>query len=158
MPQSGDTNSGDTNSGDTNGVNDSTRVEHEIELDAPLDEVWTALTDPTQLGEWLGGTVELEVRPAASGHVIGDDGTHYAVLVTDVDANRRVAWHWWDDAGVLSSVEMTIEPAGEAVRLRVVETLVVPDPTGTRASACSRRWERATGRLWQRVAAHAACW
>lgn len=133
-------------------------VTHEIHLDAPLDDVWSAITDPSQLGEWLGGDVDLEVRPASAGHVVGDDGTHYAVLVTDVDDRQRVAWHWWDDQGTLSSVELTLEPVGDAIRLRVVETLVASDVTGARAASCARRWERATSRLWSRVAAHAVVW
>jgi uncharacterized protein YndB with AHSA1/START domain len=133
---------------------DGIRVEHEIDLDAPLDDVWAAVTDPSQLAEWLGGEVDLEVRPAAAGHVVGDDGARYDVLVTDVDDHRRVAWHWWDDSGALSSVELTIEPVGDVVRLRVVETLVV----GADVTACTRRWERATSRLWHRVAAHAVSW
>jgi uncharacterized protein YndB with AHSA1/START domain len=133
---------------------DGIRVEHEIDLDAPLDDVWAALTDPSQLAEWLGGEVDLEVRREAAGHLIGDDGARYDVLVTDVDDHRRVAWHWWDDQGALSSVELTLEPVGEVVRLRVVETLVI----AADLTACARRWERATSRLWGRVAAHATSW
>jgi uncharacterized protein YndB with AHSA1/START domain len=137
---------------------DPVTVTHEIDLDASLDKVWAALTDPAQLGEWLGGDVDLTVQPAAAGHVIGDDGTRYAVLVTDVDEHQRVAWHWWDDRGTLSSVELTVQPVGESTRLRVVETLVAPDRPGVQARACARHWESATSRLWERVSVCSMAW
>jgi uncharacterized protein YndB with AHSA1/START domain len=132
-------------------------VTHAIDLDASLDDVWQAVTDPAQLAAWFGGEVDLEVKPAAAGRIVGDDGTEYAVLVTDVDDHRRVAWHWWDDQGSLSSVELTLEERDGVTRLRVVERLVESEPHGmpARAQACGRRWERATSRLWQRVSAHA---
>lgn len=134
------------------------RVHQEIDLDASLDDVWDAMTDPRQLGAWLGSDVQVEIRPECAGHVTGDDGTRYAVLVTDVDDRQRVAWHWWDDRGALSSVELTIEPRGDLTRLRITETLVdvVADlPGADRVQACARRWGRATSRLWQGVSAYA---
>jgi uncharacterized protein YndB with AHSA1/START domain len=127
-------------------------VEERIELDAPITDVWAALTDPDQLGEWLGGDVELDVRPAGAGRVVDTDGTVRDVLVTAVDAHRRIAWHWWDERGDLSSVEITVEEVGPATAVRVVEVLVPSDgDEHRRVTACSRRWARATTELWMRL-------
>jgi uncharacterized protein YndB with AHSA1/START domain len=133
-------------------------VEHEVVLDAPLADVWRTVTDPTELAGWFGGTVELDVRPGGGGRIVDDAGTSYEVLVTDVDAGQRVAWHWWDQHGALSSVEITIAPNGDATRVRVVERLVHAEPSPGAVSACARRWERAGARLWARVTAHAVAW
>jgi uncharacterized protein YndB with AHSA1/START domain len=127
------------------------RVEQHVELDAPIDDVWDALTDPDQLAAWLGGEVDLDVRPAGTGRVVDDDGTVHEVLVTTVDHHRRIAWHWWDDRNGLSSVELTIEEVGDATHLRVVEVLVPSTGDSERVVACTRRWTRSTAALWARL-------
>ena len=38
-------------------------VERELVLDAPPDEVWDALTEPSRLAEWFANDVELDLRP-----------------------------------------------------------------------------------------------
>ena len=40
-------------------------VTREVVLEAPLDEVWDALTDPEQLEEWFANDVELDRSRAA---------------------------------------------------------------------------------------------
>jgi uncharacterized protein YndB with AHSA1/START domain len=46
-------------------------VTREIELDAPPEEVWEALTDADQLAEWFANDVELD--PAVLLHHHRDD-------------------------------------------------------------------------------------
>lgn len=133
-------------------------VEQEVVLDAPVADVWRTVTDPAELAAWFGGIVELDLRPGGGGRIVDDDGTRYDVLITDVDTGERVAWHWWDEHGALSSVEITLAPSGDATRVRVVERLVQAEPSSGAVSACARRWERAGARLWARVAAHAVVW
>ena len=128
------------------------RITHEIELDGTRDELWEAVTDEALLAEWLADEVHLDVRPGAAGRVVESDGTARQVLVTSVEAGQRVTWLWWSERDGLSSVELTVEPgaAPGTTRLRVVET-VASGERGTTATACARRWERATTRLWARV-------
>jgi uncharacterized protein YndB with AHSA1/START domain len=127
-------------------------VTHELELDGTSDELWAAVSDQALLAEWLADEVHLDVRAGAVGRVVDHDGTARDVLVTAVDPGRSVTWLWWNDRDGLSTVELRLEPGDRdgTTRLRVVETL----PQGTprlSASACTRRWERATTRLWARV-------
>ena len=128
---------------------ESTTVSREVELDATLDEVWSALTDPEELTAWLGAEVELDLRPAGGGRVVDRDGTVRDVLVTDVEPGRRLAWHWWDDRGELSSVEVTVEQLVDATRVRVMEVVAASSPAaGTaRASALTYRWSSRLGSL-----------
>lgn len=137
---------------------DSPTVRQEIDLDADAADVWRLISDPDELAAWLGGSVDVVMRPGEVGSIVDDDGTRYDVLVTDVEDGRRVAWHWWAAHGELSSVEITLEPAGDATRLRVVERLVRPDAAPVASASCGHRWERASLRLWQSVAAHACAW
>lgn len=133
---------------------------HEIDLEADPDAVWQAITDPDELAGWMGGPVDLTVAPGAVGSIVDDTGTRYEVLVTEVDERCRVAWHWWDERGELSSVEITIRQVGNATRVRVVEMPVGPVASGAASAraSCARRWARATERIWSRVAVHAGAW
>src|SRR4051794_14002206 len=97
-------------------------VEQTIDLAADLDEVWAALTDADALGDWLGAAVDLEMRPGAAGRVLDPSGIVRDVLVTEVDAPHRLAWHWWEDGGALTTVEIVAVPTSTGTRVRVVET------------------------------------
>ena len=98
-----------------------TSVEQSTEIDADVDEVWDVLADPDALGSWLGRDVDLRLAPGAAGRVVDPDGTVRQVLVTDVDEHRRVAWHWWEDGGPLTSVEITLTPIPSGTRVDVLE-------------------------------------
>ena len=52
-------------------------VTREVVLEAPLDEVWDALTDPEQLEEWFS-----------------EDGEERELVVEEVEQGRRVAYTW----------------------------------------------------------------
>jgi uncharacterized protein YndB with AHSA1/START domain len=41
-------------------VDGKTRVEREIVVNAPPDEVWAALTEPEQLSAWFGAVAEAQ--------------------------------------------------------------------------------------------------
>ena len=98
-----------------------TAVEQSTEIDAGVDEVWEVLTDPDALGRWLGREVDLDLQPGGVGRVVDPDGTVRQVLVTDVDEASRVAWHWWEDGGPLTSVEITLRPTPSGTRVDVQE-------------------------------------
>jgi uncharacterized protein YndB with AHSA1/START domain len=83
-------------------------VTREIVLDAPVEEVWEALTDPERLEEWFS-----------------EDGEERELVVEEVEAPRRVAYTWEDgrvaieleevDAGTRVVVTETGEPGWNAV-------------------------------------------
>jgi len=104
------------------------RVERSVVVDAPIAEVWRALTRPDELGRWLGvevdAGVETTLMEGLAARLREADGSVRHLLVTEVDEGRRLAWHWWRSDGELSAVEITIEPTiGESNVVRVVETL-----------------------------------
>ncbi len=101
-------------------------VTREIDLPASPDEVWEQVTESDQLGEWLDADVELEVRPGGSGSFRFGDGEVRRALVRDVDPGHRLAFTWWpltgDEVGRATTVTITIEPAPDGSRLRLVES------------------------------------
>ena len=62
-------------------------VTREVVLEAPLDEVWDALTDPAQVEEWFS-----------------EDGQERELVVEEVETRRRVAYTW-DEGRVAIEVE-----------------------------------------------------
>ena len=75
-------------------------VTREVVLEAPLDEVWDALTDPGQLEEWFS-----------------EDGEERELVVEEVETGRRVAYTW--DEG---HVAIELEEVGAGTRVVVTET------------------------------------
>lgn len=137
------------------------QVEQHVDVDGDTEAVWRSISDRDELAGWFGGAVDVDIRPGEAGTIVDDEGTRYDVLVTDVEEGRRVAWHWWDEHGHLSSVEISLEPidpTGMRTRVRVVERPVRTDALPVATASCARRWGRATERLWARVSAHAHAW
>jgi uncharacterized protein YndB with AHSA1/START domain len=152
------------------------RIEQHVDLDTDAEEAWRAISDRDELAAWFGGAVDVEIRPGEAGTIVDDDGVRHEVLITDVEEGRRVAWHWWDERGELSSVEITVEQTGGMTRdPRVAKHLtvlvdaglltaersgretryaVVPGslrPAGDWIAATDTAWSRRLGRLQQRL-------
>ncbi len=123
---------------------DAPRITRSIELEAPADVVWRALTEPELLGEWLGDLVELEVRPGGEGLIVEPDGAVRRALVDEVDCERRLALRWWpqDGDGPESTVELDLESTADGcTRVVVTETVVAPASQSPQASvAAGARW------------------
>ena len=75
-------------------------VTREVVLEAPLDEVWEALTDPEQLEEWFT-----------------EDGEERELVVEEVETRRRVAYTW--DEG---RVAIEVEEVEKGTRVVVTES------------------------------------
>src|SRR5438105_11493111 len=104
-------------------------VKREIELDAPPDEVWRALTDPDELEQWFANDVELDPREGGEGTFRWDDGEERHAIVEEVELERRFAFTW-DDGHVV--IELEELPAG--TRVTIVES-----PSGEWSSALELR-------------------
>jgi uncharacterized protein YndB with AHSA1/START domain len=108
------------------------KIERETVIDAPVQRVWELVTQAEHLGRWFAEAgVEIDLRPGGAmslsfeGH-----GTSYA-RVEEVEPERVFAFRWPADeghegdeldAGNSTLVRFTLTPAGDATRLRVVES------------------------------------
>lgn len=75
-------------------------VTREVVLEAPLEEVWDALTDPDRVEEWFA-----------------EDGEERELVVEEVETRRRVAYTWEE-----GRVAIEVEELGRSTRVVVTET------------------------------------
>jgi uncharacterized protein YndB with AHSA1/START domain len=93
-------------------------VTREVVLEAPVEDVWAAITEAEQLEEWFANDVELELVPGGEGVFRWDDGEERRAVVETVDPGRRFEFTW-DESRVC--IELEAVPAGTRVLVR--ETL-----------------------------------
>lgn len=106
-------------------------VERELELPAPAEDVWRALTDSHGLEAWLADEVRLELWPGGEASFTSGDRvrTGWVEEVSPPSQNGRadgVGWlaFWWaEDQEPASRVELVLTPIAEqTTHLRVLET------------------------------------
>jgi uncharacterized protein YndB with AHSA1/START domain len=111
------------------------RIDRSIEIQAPPERVWRALTNRAELSEWFQVTIEGEIAPGSEIWMTSILPTHqgqrFRVLVTEMRPPRRLAWRWHPgeiDPNVdyssepMTTVTFTLEPSGRGTRLSVAET------------------------------------
>ena len=115
-----------TNETTTRSVPDT--IERELVLPHPIERVWRAITDTTELAAWFGDTATFELRPGAEGMFTwGDD--HSPMVVEAVEEPHRFAY-WWTSGASQSVtpeyrtlVDFRLEPTADGgTRLRLDES------------------------------------
>ena len=111
------------------------RIEKTIELKAPVDRVWRALTDPEEFGAWFRVRLDgpFEVGEATTGQITYPGYEQYRWLsrTTRIDETEHTLAFTWvhgadpahprsDEPSTL--VEFRLEPTAEGTRLTVVES------------------------------------
>jgi uncharacterized protein YndB with AHSA1/START domain len=91
-------------------------IQREILVPAPVEEVWSALTEPSRLEEWFANDVELELEPGGQGTFRWDDGEERHAVVEEVVPERRFAFTWDD-----SRVEIDLIEVDDGTRVLVTE-------------------------------------
>jgi uncharacterized protein YndB with AHSA1/START domain len=110
------------------------RAEWALTLDNHLEEVWSALTDPSQLPKWLApGEIELREGGAAR-LAFADSGGDIESRVTAVEPMRLLEYSWSLPGEPLRPLRWELEPIGPMTRLTL--RLSVPaDEDAARAAA-----------------------
>ncbi len=111
------------------------RIEKQIELRAPVERVWKALTDVAEFGKWFGVNMELPfvVGQRAYGQITHPGYEHVTmqVVVERMERPHRFAFRWHPyavDPGVDYSqeqptlVEFALESTSEGTLLKVCES------------------------------------
>jgi len=96
----------------------------EVELDCDPERAWEALTEESELSEWLGGEVEADLKPGGEITVREEDGTERSGFFESVEPGREVSF-WWSEGDEESSrVELELLPSveGDGCVVRVTET------------------------------------
>jgi uncharacterized protein YndB with AHSA1/START domain len=144
------------------------RIEREIRIEAPIDVVWSVVTEPDQISRWFAPEVQLDARPGAEGRLTfvsrqTGEPASYNLHVERVEPPYHFSFRWVYPDGAVPGpdnaplVEFTLAEEGdEATRLTLVES-------GIRAVAWddaekeryheshAEGWDRHLGRLRDHV-------
>jgi len=96
----------------------------EVELDCDPERAWQALTEESELSEWLGGDVEADLSPGGEITVRDEDGGERNGFFEAIEPGRELSF-WWSREGEESTrVELELLPAteGEGCVVRVTES------------------------------------
>ena len=128
------------------------QIERETTIDAPVERVWSVLTEPEHVIGWFTKeAAEIDLRPGGAMTLTFAQHGRVRARVEAVERPRRFAYRWTahfaGDAepaeGNSTLVEFTPTPDGDGTRLRVVETGF--DALDTTAENAARNHELNTG-------------
>ena len=103
-------------------------VTRSIDINAPRERVWAALTTPELLSQWLGEEAVFEPRVGARGSYTWAEWGRFPLVVEAVDAPSSLAVRWAHspDGELTESASTvahyTLESIPNGTRLTVVET------------------------------------
>lgn len=110
-------------------------------LNAPVSEIWAALTLPGMLKRWMGPNASLEAAPGGRFHgVLDGSGIVKAVIF---EKGLRLEWRA-DEAGPPSRVEFNLQRQEERVGLRVTHSRLAAEHDVDRLRA---EWREALNEL-----------
>jgi uncharacterized protein YndB with AHSA1/START domain len=124
------------------------QIEKIVELNAPIERVWQALTDYSEFGEWFRVKLTQPFMPGkpASGQILHPGYEHLTWNVTIVRMEKphlfSFSWHPYgidpdiDYSGETPTlVEFRLRPTGTGTQLTVTESGFDKVPAGRRAEA-----------------------
>ena len=108
-------------------------VRRTIDISAPVEKVWAAVTEPEHISRWFGRAELSGTGAGAAGTLTWPGNAPIPVRVESFDAPRSVSYRWGnDDALGTPPAELddehstvftfTLEPVPGGTRLTVVET------------------------------------
>jgi uncharacterized protein YndB with AHSA1/START domain len=114
---------------------DAGRIDRTIELAAPPDRVWKALTRADEIAAWFQVTIEGALAPGADLWMTSvhpqSSGQRFRVRIVEMDPPRRFSWEWHPGAidpavdyarEPRTTVTFTLEPTARGTRLTLSET------------------------------------
>ena len=107
-------------------------VRRTIRIAAPIEKVWTAVTEPEHISRWFGRTVLDGTGVGATGTITFPEYGSVPIRVEQSDAPRTVTYRWGNDDALghlrdelddhSTVFTFTLEPVPGGTQLTVVET------------------------------------
>jgi uncharacterized protein YndB with AHSA1/START domain len=111
------------------------RIDRSIDIQAPPERVWRALTDKGQLSAWFQVSIEDDIVAGTEVWMTSvhpqHAGQRWPVRIVELTPSRRMVWRWHPGEVVAgtdysrepqTTVTFTLEPSAQGTRLRVSET------------------------------------
>ncbi|MBN2146810.1 MAG: SRPBCC domain-containing protein [Anaerolineales bacterium] len=121
----------------------------ELSLNASPALVYRAWTNSSALREWLCDVATTEPRPNGRIYLYWNGGFYSTGHFTQLERDQEIAFVWFGrgDPGP-SEVVITLEPAGEGTRMKLVQRglEIFPDPAATAANF-EEEWRRSLENL-----------
>jgi uncharacterized protein YndB with AHSA1/START domain len=141
-------------------------IEREIQIDAPLERVWSMVTEPEHIGRWLSDSAEIDLRPGGELMLRWDKLGTAPGTVERVEPPHVFAFRWVTpepdrDAsaqeGCFTLVEFVLRAEGDGTLLRVVESgFASVDGTERQNAELAARHEGGWGSFLDRLAGYAS--
>ena len=107
-------------------------VRRTIHIEAPVEKVWAAITQPEQVSRWFGRLELNGTSTGASGTITWPERAPIPIRIEDIASSRMIAYRWGnDDAAPVTDEKLddahstvftfTLEPLADGTRLTVVE-------------------------------------
>ena len=69
-------------------------ITRSIDIKAPADKVWAALTKPELIAEWFGDSAEFDPKPGGTGLFGWEKHGTVRVLIEQVDEPNTLVYRW----------------------------------------------------------------
>lgn len=98
-------------------------VIREVDVDSDPERVWRAISEESELSEWLGGEVTVELEPGGEVSV-DDEGVKRTGFVESVEEGRRISFWWSEGESEATRVELEVigRPGRVGSTVRVTES------------------------------------
>jgi uncharacterized protein YndB with AHSA1/START domain len=106
-------------------------VQREILIDAPVEVVWSVVTEPEHIGRWLSDSAEIDLRPGGDVLLKWDQLGTASGKVERLERPRVFSFSWVTPEpdrdpsareGCFTLVEFLLRAEGDGTLLRVVES------------------------------------
>jgi uncharacterized protein YndB with AHSA1/START domain len=138
-------------------------IEREVVIDAPVETVWSIVTEPQNITRWFASQAEVDLRPGGDVVFRFDSGMDGKGVVERVEPPRLFSFRWISPEperdmvaaqGHYTTVEFSLEARGEGTLLRVVESgFAALEGTEAENAALAERHTGGWGMFLERLAA-----
>ena len=138
-------------------------IEREVVIDAPVDTVWSIVTEPQNIARWFAEYVEVDLRPGGDLLFRFESGMDGKGTVEKVEPPHLFSFRWISPEperdmeaaqGHFTTVEFSLATQGEGTLLRVVESgFAALEGTEAENAALAERHSGGWGMFLERLAA-----
>ena len=106
-------------------------IEREVQIDAPVETVWSIVTEPQNIARWFASHAEVDLRPGGDLLFRFDSGVDGKGTVEKVEPPHLFTFRWVSPEpgrdmaaaqGHFTTVEFSLQAAAGGTLLRVVES------------------------------------